>query len=179
MNIKIFCINSFGSPNFEIQLVFRIIRSKARISEIWSPESATKYFFTRRGGGGGGGGLTIFLQIYVGIVSSIHINRCCWMISTLMNFFIGGGYYFPGKWLRNMSRVVLDNLSGNTISKLMIKSPRLPGSLGKGSPLLTMRLTVEGLTISSWRLTIILSPPKSGTSTLDPQRACKKRGKKY
>ena len=94
------------------------------------------------------------------------------------DFFIGGGYYFPGKWLRNMSRVVLDNLSGNTISKLMIKSPRLPGSLGKGSPLLTMRLTVEGLTISSWRLTIILSPPKSGTSTLDPQRACKKRRKK-
>ena len=71
--------------------------------------------------------------------------------------------------------MAVDSLSGNTMSKLTIKSPRLAGSLGLGRPFPTTRLTVEGLMTSSWRFKANRSPPNSGTETCDPHKAWKEK----
>ena len=71
--------------------------------------------------------------------------------------------------------MAIDSLSGNTMSKLTIKSPRLAGSLGLGRPFPTTRLTVEGLMTSSWRFKANRSPPNSGTETCDPHKAWKEK----
>lgn len=91
---------------------------------------------------------------------------CCYFYAILFNYLAGRTSYMI--W-----RVGSVRKSGNFMSKLIIRSPRLDVSFGWGSPSPEIRLCVFGLTISlNW---IGIEPPDSvGTLTLHPHKACKK-----
>ena len=80
-------------------------------------------------------------------------------------------FHLFGSELRNKSFVFPFNFSGKTISKDISMSPFLEGSLDNGKPFPAIRFTVDGLTISSIKLTTNRSPFSVGTSTLVPHNA--------